>query len=181
MRYLTRLSFLSDGASGSDVYDGIRRVGWVRPGSIGLCALASEAAAIVAAALAYRELSRRFRDNLARGTPTSNGAALVVAQIAQRDWITDGDVTIARLYRPKSRDRLGNSTYAVELTMCADVATGRSAHAVIGGSSTAAWRAAYAAVQKGLPEGIGVRYEWLGTPGPASIDARIAARIDRIP
>ena len=69
MTYLTRLSFLSDGASSSDVYDGIRHVGWVQPGSIGLCALASEAAAIIAAALAYHELCRWFGDQ-----PAERGA-----------------------------------------------------------------------------------------------------------
>jgi hypothetical protein len=90
MTYLTRLSFLSDGASGSDIYDGARHVGWMHPGSIGLCGLASEAAAVVAADLAHRELSQWLGAKTGETLQASKIGYLVVARIGQSEWVTKG-------------------------------------------------------------------------------------------
>ena len=118
MTYLTHLSFVSDGASGSDVYVGARHVGWMHPGSIGLCGLASEAAAVVAAGLAYRELFACLGAKTGKTLQAFKLDSLVVAQIGQSDWVTKGDMTIARLYRPRGEGVSGepDAAYAIELS-----------------------------------------------------------------
>ena len=61
-----------------------------------MCALASEAAAISAAVLAYDGLCRWFGNQPATDFPPSTGGrlvvALVVAQTGQGEWITGGGV-----------------------------------------------------------------------------------------
>jgi len=150
MTYLTRLSFLSDGASGSAVYDGARQVGWMHPGSIGLCGLASEAVAVVAAGLAHREWSRWLGAKTGEPLPASTIDRLVVARIGQSEWVTKGDTAIARLYRPRGHNLSGepDAAYAIELLTLSDAANPSGCS-----SPTRAWRAAYTAVRGALGAG----------------------------
>lgn len=146
MTYLTRLSFLSDGASGSDVYDGTRHVGWMQPGSIGLCGLASEAAAVVAAGLAHRELSHRPTGKTGEPLPTSRNDRLVVVRLGQQEWVTRGDTAIARLYRPRGHGLSREAeAYAIEIPTSGD-----DRNPACRDTPTGAWRAAYAAVRAAI-------------------------------
>ena len=149
MTYLTRLSFLSDGASGSDIYDGARHVGWMQPGSIGLCGLASEAAAVVAADLVHRELSQRPAAKTGQPLPASKIDRLVVVRLGQQEWVTKGDTAIARLYRPRGHGLSREpEAYAIEIPTPGD---GRNPS--YRDTPTGAWRAAYAAVRDAIGDG----------------------------
>ena len=150
MTYLTRLSFVSDGASGSDIYDGARHVGWMHPGSIGLCGLASEGAAVVAAELAHRELSQWLGAETGEPLAGSTVDRPVVARIGHCEWVTRGTTPIARLYRPREHTLSGEpgAAYAIELPIDGDAANGSGCS-----NPTGAWRAAYASVRGALGNG----------------------------
>jgi hypothetical protein len=136
------LSFLADGGVGCDVYDEARKVGWVRPQSVGLCGLSSERAAIAAAASAYRALARLPEASVLY----QELGTLAIRHVDRHEYITDGRILVARLYRPSSIEPGEVDGYAIELP-----ADHLLADRPLIGSVTRAWRAMYSEVQSEEP------------------------------
>ena len=112
------LQVLPDGERRYRLIDDGREVGWIRGRAVRLFGFVSEQEVMTAARTAWRALQEVLARAVARAADRGLPQELRLVHDGAYEWITDGTMPIARLFRPRP---LEGSSYSIELVVPAYV------------------------------------------------------------